>query len=89
MAIVNELTYVQEKRDIMINSRNGFTYTANIFVLALAFIVFVHIPDGVTQFRVLAQTSIGAGLIASVIFLCLVNENKLTAIAREKEEKFQ
>lgn len=40
MSIVNELTYSQEKRDFMINSRNGFTYSANIFVLALAFILF-------------------------------------------------
>ena len=40
MAIVNELTYDQEKRDLMINCRNGFTYTANIFVLGLALLLF-------------------------------------------------
>ena len=40
MTIVNELTFDQNKRDVMINSRNGFTYTANIFILALAFILF-------------------------------------------------
>ena len=47
MSIVNELTFDQEKRDIMITSRNGFTYTANIFILSLALLMFSNVKDGV------------------------------------------
>ena len=88
MTIVNELTFNQEKRDVMINSRNGFTYAANIFILALAFILFSQVEDNVTQFRILSETAIGAGLFASVIYLAFINENKLTAIALEREKAF-
>ena len=72
----------------MINSRNGFTYAANIFVLALAFILFSQVEDNVTQFRILAEACIGAGLFASIIYLTGINENKLTAIAIEREKKY-
>ena len=41
-----------------------------------------------TQFRILSETSIGAGLFASVIYLSILNENKLTAIALEREKNF-
>lgn len=45
MAIVNNLSYSQRKRDKMAVNRNGFTYLANIFVLTLALIVFVTIKS--------------------------------------------
>jgi Na+/melibiose symporter-like transporter len=41
MAIVNSLTYDQEKRDQMINSRNGFTYAANIAMLSFSVVLFI------------------------------------------------
>ena len=72
----------------MINSRNGFTYAANIFVLALAFIIFSQVENDVTQFRVLAETCTVAGLFASIIYLGSINENQLTAIASERENKY-
>lgn len=43
LAIVNQLSYSQRVRDKMVVYRNGFTYAANIFVLALALILFATI----------------------------------------------
>ena len=43
LAIVNSLSYSQQKRDQMVVYRNGFTYAANILVLALALCVFATI----------------------------------------------
>ena len=41
MAVVNSLTYDQQKRDEMINSRNGFTYAANIAMLSFSMVLFI------------------------------------------------
>lgn len=48
MAIVNDLSYSQRKRDKMVVLRNGFTYAANIFVLSLALVLFVTITSQIT-----------------------------------------
>lgn len=48
MAIVNDLSYSQRKRDKMVVNRNGFTYAANIFVLSLALILFVTVTSQIT-----------------------------------------
>ena len=48
LAIVNQLSYSQRKRDKMVVYRNGFTYAANIFVLALALVLFVTVDSQVT-----------------------------------------
>ena len=72
----------------MINSRNGFSYTANIFVLSLAFVLFSQIDNSVTQFRILAETCIFSGLFASTIFLTVIKENKLTELALQREAKY-
>ena len=72
----------------MINSRNGFSYTANIFVLALAFVLFSQIDNSVTQFRILSETCIFSGLFASTIFLTVIKENKLTELALQREAKY-
>ena len=45
LAIVNQLSYSQRKRDKMVVYRNGFTYIANIFVLALSLVLFLVIPS--------------------------------------------
>ena len=45
MAIVNQLSYSQRKRDKMVVNRNGFTYAANIFVLSMALILFVTVDE--------------------------------------------
>jgi len=45
MSIVNSLSLVEEKRDIMVNQRNGFTYAANITVLSGALVIFSAFPD--------------------------------------------
>lgn len=40
MAIVNEITHSDTRRDQLIGYRNGFTSFANFFVLACALILF-------------------------------------------------
>ena len=45
MAIVNQLSYSQRKRDSMAVNRNIFTYIANIFVLTLALILFATVNN--------------------------------------------
>jgi len=45
MAIVNQLSFSQRKRDKMAVNRNGFTYAANIFVLSLALTLFVTVSS--------------------------------------------
>ena len=45
LAIVNTITYSQRRRDKMINYRNGFTYIANVTVLAVALLVFLTVSD--------------------------------------------
>jgi Na+/melibiose symporter-like transporter len=45
MSIVNSLSLVEEKRDIMVNQRNGFTYAANITVLSAALVIFSYVPN--------------------------------------------
>ena len=62
MAIVNQLSYSQRKRDSMVIWRNGFTYIANIFVLSLALVLFLTISNKVEQFRIMGLTAVGLGL---------------------------
>ncbi len=40
MAIVNQLSYSNRKRDQMTNYKNGFSYFANITVLGIAVLLF-------------------------------------------------
>ena len=47
LSIVNQLSYSQRKRDQMVVWRNGFTYMANIFVLALSMTLFLVISSDV------------------------------------------
>ena len=48
LAIVNSLSYSQRKRDQMVVNRNGFTYGANILVLALSLVLFLTISSQIT-----------------------------------------
>lgn len=45
MSIVNQLTYSNRQRDKLSNNRNGFTYAANITVLAVALLLFLTMKD--------------------------------------------
>lgn len=45
MAIVNNLSASNQKRDRLVNNRNGFTYAANITILSFALFLFNVIDD--------------------------------------------
>ena len=45
MSIVNEITRYDQRRDLLINSRNGFTSAANFFILSGALIMFNYVDN--------------------------------------------
>ena len=45
MAIVNEITRYDQRRDLLINNRNGFTSAANFFVLSGALFMFNYVDN--------------------------------------------
>jgi hypothetical protein len=45
MAIVNNLSASNQKRDRLVNNRNGFTYAANITILSFALLLFNVVDD--------------------------------------------
>lgn len=84
MSIVNSLTYDQEKRDIMINSRNGFTYAANIAMLSFSMVLFIFEKHAMMQFRVLGITCVLLGLISTFFYLFHIKETRLSSEASYK-----
>jgi len=78
MSLVPSLTLSRKQRDSLNALRNTFTYLANLYVLTAAFIIFLSIDHGFTQFRILSFASIGLGFFTSIIFLVSVNEKRLT-----------
>ena len=74
MAIVNQLSYSQRKRDKMAVNRNGFTYAANIFVLSLALVLFVTISSQVTQFRLMGIIAVSLGACSTLFYISVVKE---------------
>ena len=69
MAIVNSLTYSNRRRDNLTNNRNGFTYMANITVLAIALVLFLTMDNAINQFRVLSLISLIVGLFTSLFYI--------------------
>ena len=74
MAIVNQLSYSQRKRDQMAVNRNGFTYAANIFVLSLALVLFVTISSPVTQFRIMGIVCVCLGALTTLFYVSTIKE---------------
>lgn len=89
MSIVNQLSYSQRKRDKMVVYRNGFTYIANIFVLALSMALFYFIASSTTQFQILGLTCIGIGMCSTTFYVCTVREVPLSKMALEYEARYQ
>ena len=85
LAIVNQLSFSQRKRDKMVVNRNGFTYAANIFILSMALILFFVVDSQVTQFRVLGLLAVGVGSTTTIFYVMVVPEKKLEKIAIERE----
>ena len=86
MAIVNSLSTSIERRDVLVNYRNGFTYGANIVVLFSALIVFLYFDDKILQFRILGFLCIGLGLLTSIYYIFTIQEVKLTEEAKKYEQ---
>jgi len=89
MAIVNELTYAQKRRDRMINQRNAFTYIAGCIVLIFAFILFVTIDSAMLQFRIMCIFYLSLGSIASLFYVCQIKEKTLTREATERQREYE
>ena len=89
MAIVNQLSYSQRKRDQMAVARNGFTYAANIFVLSLALILFVTIGNQTTQFRILGITCVCLGAVTTSFYVSKITEPSLSKLAVEREAAYK
>ena len=58
----------------MVVNRNGFTYAANIFILALALALFATVSDQILQFRILGITAVCVGACTSLFYVCIVKE---------------
>jgi Na+/melibiose symporter-like transporter len=78
MSLVPSLTLSRRTRDKLNNFRNTFTYVANLYVLLLAFFLFLLLDSDYLQFRVLALASLGLGVLTSIFFLVTVNEKNIT-----------
>ena len=73
----------------MVVYRNGFTYAANIFVLALALVLFVTINNQVTQFRILGLVCVGLGATTTLFYIATVKEPSLSKLALEGEAEYK
>jgi len=89
LAIVNQLSYSQRKRDKMVVNRNGLTYAANIFVLGLALILFAFIESQKTQFTILGLTCVALGALTTIFYIVNVREPYLSKIALEREDIYK
>lgn len=69
MAIVNQLSFSNRRRDAMVNQRNGFTYIANIVVLSFALLFFAVLDNSVDQFRYLSIIALALGFFTSVFYI--------------------
>ena len=73
----------------MMVNRNGFTYAANIFVLALALILFVTISNQVEQFRIMSIVCVCLGITTTLFYVVKINEPMLTKKAIEREANYK
>lgn len=73
----------------MIVYRNGFTYIANIIVLASALIVFITVSNQTEQFRILAFECIIMGAAATFFYCAVVREPSLSKLALEREAEYK
>jgi Na+/melibiose symporter-like transporter len=89
MSIVNQLSYSQRRRDRMVNSRNSFTYIANITVLSISLVLFVVVSSPTTCFTLLCLICIVVGSMSSLFYSLNIKENTLTKEALELEAAYR
>lgn len=78
MAIVNSLSLSNRRRDLLANNRNGFTFAANIVVLAFALAFFHFVDNSIDQFRYLCFLALGLGSLSSLFYMVTINEPRLS-----------
>ena len=89
MSILNNLSYSNFKRDLLVNSKNGFTYAANITVLVVMAILIIIIEDDKWLYRILSFIIIGVGIITSVFYTYNIDELRLTNEALEYDRAYK
>ena len=89
MAIVNDLTFSNRKRDQLSNNRNGFTYAANIVVLAFALLFFSVVDDPIDRFRYLCIICLSFGFFSSMFYMCKIQEPKLSKLAKSLDFEYK
>lgn len=89
MSIVNTLSYSQRRRDQMVNSRNSFTYAANITVLTVSLLLFIVINKSTTQFTVLCLMCISVGALSTLFYSFNIQEKPLILQAKELEAQYR
>ena len=89
MSIVNQLSGSNRMRDKLVNNRNGFTYAANITVLAFAVLMFKTVDEKTDQFRYMSFLCVGLGFMASSFFMLTINEVQLSAEAKRLDTVYQ
>jgi len=89
MSLVPSLTLSRKTRDQLNNSRNTFTYIANLSVLGFAVVLFEVLNDAFLQFKTLALGALGLGFVASLIFMMTVNEKQLTQDCKDIKKQLK
>jgi len=80
MSMAPQLSCSRSRRDRLSNLRNTFTYISQLFVLGCASLIFAVFSNksALFQFRLLSYLAVGVGTAACIMFICTVNEPKLS-----------
>lgn len=89
MAIVNQITKSNRKRDRLSNNRNGMTQMSYIIVNVAALLTFIVVKDQIDQFRIQAVNCSLIGIITTGFYLYHIREIPLTISATENEDAYQ
>jgi Na+/melibiose symporter-like transporter len=89
MSLVPSLTLSRKQRDTLNTLRNTFSYIANVYVLIVAFIIFLVVKGAYYQFTLLGFLSVGLGFMTSMFFLFTVNEKKLVNDCQQLKKRLK
>lgn len=89
MSIVNSLTYSNRKRDQLTNNRNGVGYAAFTIILSCSIVIFLKVPNAITQFRILNCIGTVLGFFSSLFYVLTINEVTLSSEAKRLDMDFK
>jgi len=89
MAIVNNITESNRRRDRLSNSRNAFTAGANVIVLAVALILFATMDNAVDEYRLLCIIALSIGACASMFYMFHIREVPLTEASAKYDKAYK